>query len=170
MQPESRHCLAYISTVKIEAKQETSVKQLESRIWLILRPGIWRWHVPPKFRLTFNGLHGVISQKTFFITTAVRTWNPTSNIVHPLAVFLPVANTAILVLFWCTDQHDSSRLSEVRQPLCHILYGTNIIRIVRPTHCDMTHESQNSGTRARQWFGKHFRGNEYARSNRITFF
>jgi hypothetical protein len=33
--------------------------------------------VPPKRRLTFNGLHGVISQKiVLFITTAVRTSNP----------------------------------------------------------------------------------------------
>jgi hypothetical protein len=35
--------------------------------------------VPPKRRLTFNGLHGVISQKIeLFITTAVRTSNPTN--------------------------------------------------------------------------------------------
>jgi hypothetical protein len=31
---------------------------------LILRPWIWRQNVPPKRRLTFNGLHGFISQKT----------------------------------------------------------------------------------------------------------
>jgi hypothetical protein len=31
--------------------------------WLILRSWIWRRHVPPKRRLTFNGLHGDISQK-----------------------------------------------------------------------------------------------------------
>jgi hypothetical protein len=30
--------------------------------------------VPPKRRLTFNGMHGVLSQK---ITTAVRASNPT---------------------------------------------------------------------------------------------
>jgi hypothetical protein len=29
---------------------------------LILRPWSCRWHVPPKHRLTFNGLHGVVSQ------------------------------------------------------------------------------------------------------------
>jgi hypothetical protein len=36
----------------------------------------WRWrrHVPPKHRVTFNGLHGIISQK---IRTAVRAANPT---------------------------------------------------------------------------------------------
>jgi hypothetical protein len=31
--------------------------------WLILQPWRWRRHVPPKRRLTFNGLHGVLSQK-----------------------------------------------------------------------------------------------------------
>jgi hypothetical protein len=32
--------------------------------WLILRLWRWRQHVPPKYWLTFNGLHGVISHKT----------------------------------------------------------------------------------------------------------
>jgi hypothetical protein len=31
--------------------------------WPILRPWKWKRHVPPKRRLFFNGLHGVISQK-----------------------------------------------------------------------------------------------------------
>jgi hypothetical protein len=36
-------------------------------------------YVPPKCRLTVNGLHGVISQKiVLFITTAVRTSDPTN--------------------------------------------------------------------------------------------
>jgi hypothetical protein len=40
---------------------------------LILRP--WRW------RLIFNGLYGVVSQKTeLFVTTAVRTSNPTCEV------------------------------------------------------------------------------------------
>jgi hypothetical protein len=34
---------------------------------LILQPWIWRWHAPLKWQLTFNGLHGVISQKTELI-------------------------------------------------------------------------------------------------------
>jgi hypothetical protein len=46
--------------------------------WLTLRPWRWRRHVPPKRRLSSNGLHGVISQKIeLFITNAVRTSNPT---------------------------------------------------------------------------------------------
>jgi hypothetical protein len=42
--------------------------------------GTWRRrrYVPPKRQLTLNGLHGLISQKiVLFITTAVRTSNPT---------------------------------------------------------------------------------------------
>jgi hypothetical protein len=38
----------------------------------------WMRHVPPKRRLTYNGLHGVVYQKTeLFITTAVGTSDPT---------------------------------------------------------------------------------------------
>jgi hypothetical protein len=45
---------------------------------LILRPWKMKVYVPPKRRSTFNRLHGVISQKIIlFITTAVRTSNPT---------------------------------------------------------------------------------------------
>jgi hypothetical protein len=47
-------------------------------VWLILRHWSSRRHVPLKRRLTFNGTHGVISQKIeIFLTTAVRTLNPT---------------------------------------------------------------------------------------------
>jgi hypothetical protein len=42
----------------------------------------WRQHVPPKCWLTFNGLHGVITQKIeLFITTAARTSDPTNYIM-----------------------------------------------------------------------------------------
>jgi hypothetical protein len=44
---------------------------------LFLRPWRWRRYVPPKRRLKLNGLHGVISQMILFITTAVKTSNPT---------------------------------------------------------------------------------------------
>jgi hypothetical protein len=37
-------------------------------------------NVPPKHRLTFNELHGVISQKIeLFIATTLRTTNPTKD-------------------------------------------------------------------------------------------
>jgi hypothetical protein len=41
------------------------------------------WQVSPKSGLSFNGLHGVISQEIeLFNTTAVRTSNPTENCSH----------------------------------------------------------------------------------------
>jgi hypothetical protein len=41
--------------------------------WIILSPQKWRRYVPLKRRVSFNWLHGVISQKMVFcITTAVR--------------------------------------------------------------------------------------------------
>jgi hypothetical protein len=49
--------------------------------WLILCPWRQRWYVPPKRLLSFNGLHGVISQKTeLFIMADVRTSNPTAAV------------------------------------------------------------------------------------------
>jgi hypothetical protein len=46
--------------------------------WLILWPWWWRQYVPQKHKLTFNRLHGIISQKILlFIATAVRNSNPT---------------------------------------------------------------------------------------------
>jgi hypothetical protein len=43
----------------------------------LIWPWRWRQYVPLKHQLTFNGLHGDISQKTIlFLTTTVRTSNP----------------------------------------------------------------------------------------------
>jgi hypothetical protein len=45
----------------------------------LFRPGRWRRHIPPKRRMTFNRLDGIISQKTeLFLIIALRTLNPTS--------------------------------------------------------------------------------------------
>jgi hypothetical protein len=51
-------------------------------LWFLVRliPRLWRWrrYVPPKRRLTFNGLHSSVFQKTECITiTVLRTSNPT---------------------------------------------------------------------------------------------
>jgi hypothetical protein len=49
---------------------------------LLFWPWKWRRYVPPKRRLTFKGLHSVISQNmVLFITTAMRTSNSTLNLV-----------------------------------------------------------------------------------------
>jgi hypothetical protein len=55
--------------------QERNQREAGSKLvsWLILRSWTWRRYVPPKSRLTFNGLHCIIAQKTEpFITTVVR--------------------------------------------------------------------------------------------------
>jgi hypothetical protein len=86
--------------------------------WLILQPWGWRGRVPLNRQLSFNRLHRVISQKTeVFITTTVRTWNPTlrildkyyklwqcpSKLLSPFVTWsLPISNTLISTLKACS--------------------------------------------------------------------
>jgi hypothetical protein len=63
-----RKCRFYLQGRRMrQAKKLAWSRFLVSR-WLlalfILGLWRWRWHVPPKHRLTFNRLHGVIFQKT----------------------------------------------------------------------------------------------------------
>jgi hypothetical protein len=55
-----------------------SVRHLFSRSFLaqLIRPWSWRWYVPPKRWLTFNRLHGVISQNKALLVL----WEP--QILH----------------------------------------------------------------------------------------
>jgi hypothetical protein len=56
------------------ARNQNSTCHLLSRwffAWFILRSSRWRRHVLPKCPLTFNGLHGVISQKIEFFGYSV---------------------------------------------------------------------------------------------------
>jgi hypothetical protein len=78
--------IASIFRVEKEAEQETRMKAGCKRLCLplavslvIVGPFRWKRCVPPKRWWTFNGLlHCVVSQKiVLFITTAVRTSNPT---------------------------------------------------------------------------------------------
>jgi hypothetical protein len=47
---------------------------------LLFDPGKWKRDVPPKPRLAYTGLHGVISQKAqIFLAAAVRTSNSTEK-------------------------------------------------------------------------------------------
>jgi hypothetical protein len=58
----------------------------------------WRWrrYVSPKHWLTFNGLHGIISQKIVLsLTTTVRTSNPTNSQLVSSACF-PVFHNHII--------------------------------------------------------------------------
>jgi hypothetical protein len=81
--------IAYISKA-----EETSLKKAASRscwfhTWLALPPWMFRRHASPKHRLTFTGLHGLISQEIgLFVVSVVRTSNPVIfcilNGVHPV--------------------------------------------------------------------------------------
>jgi hypothetical protein len=56
-------------------------------------------YVPPNRRLTFNGLHGVISQKiVLFITTAVRTSDPTKFTSFAFSYSIPTYTTILRAL------------------------------------------------------------------------
>jgi hypothetical protein len=102
--------------------------RLEARRFLarlILRPWWWRWHVPPKRLLTFNGLHGFISHKReLFITTGVRT-SDLHDIVQfgrqvPMFVknFLPQSSgqKSLLWAWKLTRFHSTLWLSERHKP------------------------------------------------------
>jgi hypothetical protein len=54
----------------------------------------WRWrrHVPPKRWLTFNGLHGVISQK--IDSSRLRLTNPETCGIHHYLLLVRVCNNA----------------------------------------------------------------------------
>jgi hypothetical protein len=65
----------------------------------------WRQYVPPKCQMTFNRLHGIIYQKTeLFITTAVRTSNP----------------TILILLFYAI--HIFTSATHISAPTCDICY------------------------------------------------
>jgi hypothetical protein len=74
---------------------------------LIFRPWRWRRYVPPKRRLTLNGLHGVISEKiVLFITTAVRTSNPTKILCFINVSVYTIRGTDIPYVFTFTTCFD----------------------------------------------------------------
>jgi hypothetical protein len=52
--------------------------------WLILRPWRLRRHVPLKRRLSFNRLHGVLSQNTKHFKTRLNYWKPSFTSVQNL--------------------------------------------------------------------------------------
>jgi hypothetical protein len=86
---------------------------------LILRPWRWKRHVPQKRRLTFNGLHGVISQKIEgFITAAVRTANPTDACIFRVLYHTWIWPLGVFVTKGCTNQPISSVLSGCLSVLC----------------------------------------------------
>jgi hypothetical protein len=74
-----------ISTAILSPKMTSTCLFAGFLLNLFLRPWRWRRYVPPKRRLTLNGLYGVVCQKMIlFITTAVKTSNPTEE--HKIGV------------------------------------------------------------------------------------
>jgi hypothetical protein len=89
--------IVHCKSVDVSEEHVAELSLLPTWCWflvrLIFRPWRCRRHFPSKRRLNFNGLHGVISYKTeLFITTAVRTSNPTS-----IRVFISATNWAATV-------------------------------------------------------------------------
>jgi hypothetical protein len=84
----------FISIIKHFTTRQTLKQQninLLSRWYLtrLIRPWRLMRYIPSKRRLTYSRLHDVISQKTvLFITTAVRTSNPTSAFILLLLLLL----------------------------------------------------------------------------------
>jgi hypothetical protein len=87
-------------------------KQVASLLNIFLRPWRWRRYVPPKRRLKLNGLHGAISQKMIlFITTAVKTSNPTKSDIVDMPVLLiqwmrlPSSSVNEFIVIYYTNQN-----------------------------------------------------------------
>jgi hypothetical protein len=111
--------------------QETSVKAGASRAlfaWLILRPWRWSRHVPPKRRLIFNRLCGVLSQKIeLFIAIVVCLRHVSVHVIRR------VCNSAVLTLvhytqnYWGFGLCSSSGILQTREHSvlrgCHTLLG-----------------------------------------------
>jgi hypothetical protein len=66
--------------------------------WLILQPWRRKWHLPPKRRLTFNGLHGVISQPPLWEPQILHSQNIVLKHTHSMTSyceepsFIPIQN------------------------------------------------------------------------------
>jgi hypothetical protein len=113
--------------------------------WLIFRPWTWRRYVPPKSRLTFNGLQGIISQKmVLFITTDVRTPNPTI-----LKWFKTIWNEVLCVIFFllvifhfCSEVYFMGGILVILSSHTHTNTGhqsTSLVPIFSQTNLVYTH-------------------------------
>jgi hypothetical protein len=94
-----------ISPPSSESKNKPSKKP----VW---KQAASRRYVPPKRRLVFNGLHGVIFRKmALFITTAVRTSNLTSFVLH----LFSVASLKMFSVCHCSSSQRTALTSTRRQ-------------------------------------------------------
>jgi hypothetical protein len=118
--------------------QQSSACHLHSR-WFLARliflPWIWRRYVPPNRRLTFNGLHDVISQKiVLFITTAVRTSNSTWWLWWWYQIFLQKHFGVVALSLNLHSQRKSHILHRMKWELCklHLLQASYHLTLTYP--------------------------------------
>jgi phage shock protein PspC (stress-responsive transcriptional regulator) len=91
--------------------------------WLILPPWKSRRYIPPKRRLNFNGLQGVISHKTkLFITTALRTSDSSTGCpksLQPMGLLFII----YIICSTCSPRHSTRFLSRFTTcPHCAVCY------------------------------------------------
>jgi hypothetical protein len=94
--------------------------------WLNLRPSRWRPNVPPKGRLTFNGLHGVISQKTeLFGVMLVWEIKPSDRETLLVPSLIELKHVHIIVPLTEWDGEPVRLVGEARihECLCHVQCG-----------------------------------------------
>jgi hypothetical protein len=81
---------------------------------LFLRPWRWRRYVPPKRRLTLNGLHNVISQKLLlFITTAVKTSNPQDTFKFSARMGVNFGSSRDMPIFLYFKSYINNKLTKI---------------------------------------------------------
>jgi hypothetical protein len=85
--------------------------------WLILRPWRWRYHVPPKHRMIFNGVNDVLWQRRTFLSVLisgiqVSNINPIilyrTSCTHPL---IHAVSTALFLI--CVLPLESFKFSQI---------------------------------------------------------
>jgi hypothetical protein len=66
--------------ISFHVRKVRHMKTAANRAWLIIQPWIWRRHIPPKYQLSCNGLHGFINQNIELFTEK-QVWTWTSRII-----------------------------------------------------------------------------------------
>jgi hypothetical protein len=131
------------SVSKNKPNKKPAWKQAASFYADFLLGFFWRWrrYVPPKCRLTFNGLHGVISQKIvgllFFIITAVITSNPTCKEMKSIIFWYmtPCSPLSCTRRFGGTSATTQRTTGVISQKM--ILFITTAVKTSNPTCKEM---------------------------------
>jgi hypothetical protein len=93
-------------------------------VWLILRAWRFRWHVPPKRQLSFNGQHGVISYKSEHLVTTsnharyMTKWRTRGSLSKRCCFFLALGRCLTSVSPGHRQSWGLSRFSSARPGEC----------------------------------------------------